>query len=258
MSTNTADFRSMTPHMDSTNERSNQRSGMTAEESLESIKKEFEKLGKPVAKVKTFAVNRDGDLIPDQSDSDKSSKNNDTTGNELSQFTLSSQTSAQDKYQSKLDNQSALTNYSLPESSTSRNRPNVSEFSNRNSFSSVSTDTNPKSSSFTNVTSEQSLNFTGGTTLSQYTLNDTNDDQANNIQNENDNNSVNQKFASLDNLISESKTIIARHKEIINKNKTEDNVPKTATSVSNSTVGTDFYSKSKFNASFVPKTSGKI
>ncbi|KAL4219939.1 hypothetical protein ACF0H5_020350 [Mactra antiquata] len=210
---------------------------MSAEESLECIKKEFDKLGKPVARVKTFAVNRDGDLIPDQSDSDKSSKINDSTGPvELSQYTFSSRQSAQDQTTggSKLDSQSALSNYSLPGSSIGKVQPQVSEFSNRNSLSSVSTDTNPKSSSFTNVTSEQSLNFTGNTgmSLSQYTLNDTPEDQLDAEQDQNDNNYMN-KFASLDHMISESKNIIARHKEIINKNKTEEStsndVPVTTT-----------------------------
>lgn len=197
-------------------------SGMSAEESIECIKKEFEKLDKPVGKVKTFAVNRDGDLISEHSDSDKSLRNGTTLGQELSQFTISSQGSAQDKYASKLESFSGLSSYTMPDSTT---ESRLSEYSIKSSFGSGSVDTNPKSSSFTNVTSDPSLNITGATNLSQYTLNSTQEEELN--ENSNNNNYVQQKFASLDNLISESKNIIARHKQIISKNKNlEEDVPK--------------------------------
>lgn len=202
-------------------------SGMSAEESIECIKKEFEKLDKPVGKVKTFAVNRDGDLISEHSDSDKSLRNGTTLGQELSQFTISSQGSAQDKYASKLESFSGLSSYTVPES-TAESR--LSEYSNKSSFGSGSVDTNPKSSSFTNVTSDHSLNVTGATNLSQYTLDNTKEEELN----ENNNNYVQQKFASLDNLICESKNIIARHKQIISKNKNlEEDVPKKTSGLKN-------------------------
>ncbi|XP_045199776.2 uncharacterized protein LOC123554020 isoform X5 [Mercenaria mercenaria] len=225
------DFHTMSPERNgkSPTEDITRHSGMTAEESLESIKKEFEKLEKPVSKIKTFAVNRDGDLISEHSDSDKSLRNSANIGQELSQYTVSSQGSAQDKYQSKLQSFSGLSSYTVPES-TAESR--LSEYSNKSSFGSGSVSSNPKSSSFTNVTSEMSLNVTGATNLSQYTLNDT--EPAGENFNEN-NNYVQQRFASLDNLISESKNIIAKHKQIIGKNKTTDEaVPNMTSAVKSS------------------------
>lgn len=223
---NQADFETLLPdrHGESPPEDLTRHSGMTAEESLERIKKEFERLEKPIAKVKTFAVNRDGDLISEHSDSDKSLRNN-TLGQELPQFTISSTGSAQDKYTSNLESFSGLSSYTIPES-TGESRPSqLSEYSYKSSLGSCSVDANRKSSSFTNVTSDPSLNMTGTTNLSQYTLNETKEEPSG-TQNENGNNYVQQRFASLDNLISESKNIIARHKQIINKNKnSEEDVP---------------------------------
>jgi hypothetical protein len=207
-------------------------SGMTAEESLESIKKEFEKLEKPENKVKTFAVNRDGDLISEHSDSDKSLRNSASQGGQdFTQYTISSQGSGQDKSASKLESFSGLTSYTLPET-TGESR--LTEYSNKSSFGSGSVSSNPKSSSFTNVTSDPSLNMTNATNLSQYTLNDSEVAGENVSDN---NNYVQQRFASLDNLISESKNIIAKHKQIISKNKnSEEDVPKLSSTEKSSAV----------------------
>ncbi|XP_060578889.1 protein piccolo-like isoform X4 [Ruditapes philippinarum] len=207
-------------------------SGMTAEESLESIKKEFEKLEKPENKVKTFAVNRDGDLISEHSDSDKSLRNSASQGGQdFTQYTISSQGSGQDKSASKLESFSGLTSYTLPET-TGESR--LTEYSNKSSFGSGSVSSNPKSSSFTNVTSDPSLNMTNATNLSQYTLNDSEVAGENVSDN---NNYVQQRFASLDNLISESKNIIAKHKQIISKNKnSEEDVPKLSSKEKSSAV----------------------
>ena len=207
-------------------------SGMTAEESLESIKKEFEKLEKPANKVKTYAVNRDGELISEHSDSDKSLRNSASLGGqEITQYTISSQGSGQDKTTSKLESFSGLSSYTVPETTV---ESRLTEFSNKSSFGSGSVSSNPKSSSFTNVTSDPSMNITNATNLSEYTLNDS--EMAGENVSDN-NNYVQQKFASLDNLISESKNIIAKHKQIISKNKnSEEDVPKLSSEVKSSAV----------------------
>ena len=185
-----------------------------AEESLNSIKEEFKKLAPVPAqrqKIKTYAVSRDGDLISEQSDSDRSSGNfMMKTAENLSTSTMSRQGDTNDtrdfglssyaiNNSTKDDKQlSQLSQYTIKSSEVSDSSPRSS---------------NPQSSSFTNITSDPSFNASG---LSQYTPADKNENKSQTV---NDSNYLQQKFESLDNLISQSKSLIARHKVIIDKNK---------------------------------------
>ena len=122
-------------------------------------------------------------------------------------------------------------------------------------ISDSSEDSHPKSSSLTNVTSDTSLSMNGASNLSQFTVKTEDMTSAPNltqytmkseditngqdlsqyslksadVSRKDENRSANatedgsnylqEKFASLDNLISESKTLIAKHKVLVDKNK---------------------------------------
>lgn len=199
----------------------------SAEEDLKEIKEEFQKFEKPpfkqVEKVRTFAVSRDGDLISEHSDSDKShgsAKNGNTMGTDLTSYTVSTMEST-GRFTSTVDSTS-LSQHTLPDISADTR---LSEFSNKSSGKSESIGSNPKSSSFTNVTSDPSLNATGASVLSQYTFDDTKGDTSKNrsqsaLDSMAEQDYIQDRFASLDNLISESKHLIARHKQVIERTKT--------------------------------------
>lgn len=198
----------------------------TAEEDLKEIKEEFQKLEQPPFKVRTFAVNRDGDLISEHSDSDKSQgvdKNGDTVLTDLTNYSVSTKDSS-NKLTS-INDTNLLSSYTLPETSADTRLSQISEFSNKSSGKSDSMESNPKSSSFTNVTSDPSLDVTGASVLSQYTMNDSKGDQSVRVNDSADDNYIQDRFASLDNLISESKSLIARHKQVIGKTKTMEQEP---------------------------------
>lgn len=226
-----SEFHKLSPTMEgsSTTEDLSQGSIKSAEEDLEEIKEEFQKLEKPPFKVRTFAVNRDGDLISEHSDSDKSHSSGNNGVRDLTNYTMSTRDST-GRFISTEDS-NALSMYTLPEKSAELSmytlpdksaESRLSEFTNRSSGKSDSQSSDPKSSSFTNVTSDPSLNITGSNSiLSQHTLNDTKGDNntSNAIGGVNEQDNLENKFASLDNLISESKQLIARHKDIIGKTK---------------------------------------
>ena len=224
---NRKSFHTLSPEKDggSTLEELSQVSIKTAEEDLEEVKEEFEKFEKPpfrfVDKVRTFAVNRDGELISEHSDSDKShgsAINGNTMGPDLTNYSLTSRDST-GKYLT-TDNSYGLSTHTIPETSA---ESRLSEFSNLSSGKSGSMSSNPKSSSFTNVTSDPSLDATGASILSQYTLNDTKGDNSNRsaavAESLTEQDYVQDRFASLDNLISESKHLIAKHKQVIERTK---------------------------------------
>lgn len=222
-------FHTLSPHQESGSPGADlsQYTVKSAEEDLNEIKEEFQKFEKPpfqpVEKVRTFAVSRDGDLISEHSDSDKSqasAKNGNTVGSELTNYTLSTMDST-GKFRSTVDS-TGLSQYTLPDTSADTR---LSEFTNRSSGKSDSVSSNPKSSSFTNVTSDPSLNATGASVLSQYTLNETKPETTNNqsasaLDSMTEQDYIQDRFASLDNLISESKHLIARHKQVIERTKT--------------------------------------
>ncbi|XP_052218468.1 uncharacterized protein LOC127836082 isoform X3 [Dreissena polymorpha] len=220
---NRRSFETMLPdgHDNSANGELSQHS-LSAEENIREIKKEFDRLDKASQKIKTFAVSKDGELISENSDSDKSHSVEHLQETDLTNYTLSTQDNT-DKFTKSEDFQSKLSVYTLPESSAESRLSQVSDFSHKSSGKSDSWGSNPKSSSFTTVTSDTSLNGTGLSTLSQYTLGDSKagDTQKPGVENEN---YMQEKFASLDNLISESKNLIARHKQIIDKGKSLEEV----------------------------------
>jgi len=192
---------------------------LSAEESIEQIKKEFDRLDKAskdlgLPKMKTFAVSKNGDLISENSDSDKSQvRNADTLDSDLTNWTLST-ANGSSRFNTASSTQ-GLSAHTLPESSTSDMR--LSEISESTVKSSVPSE--PKSSSFTTVTSDPSLDNTGGSNLSQYTMNNTRGDPLRSSVPGDDDQYVQQKFASLDNLISESKHLIAKHKQFVESKK---------------------------------------
>ncbi|XP_052783812.1 serine/arginine repetitive matrix protein 2-like isoform X3 [Mya arenaria] len=204
---------------------------LSAEESIDKIKEEFDRLDKAsrdvgLPKVKTFAVSKDGDLISEHSDSDKSqARNGDPFHTDLTTYSLSTRDST-DQFNT-ANTTDRLSSYSLPESSRETRLSHMSDLSQKSMGTTIDTmDSQPKSSSFTTVTSDPSLNMTGMTTLSQYTLNDTKGDSLGHGVVEQDK-YVQDRFASLDNLISESKNLIAKHKQFVeNKKTTEEDEPR--------------------------------
>ena len=216
----------------------------------------FKKLAstEPTPRIKTYSLTMDGDLVSEHSDSDKSAKavKMNKLHEDLSTYSVSS---IDESTQEGVNAESQMTD-NLTELGKSN-------FTNMDEISEQSEESKTKSS-LTNVTSDPSLNsMTGVSTLSQYTF-QTGDltgvpdltqytlksddatgapdlsqyslksaDVTGKSENKSANASVDegsdylqQKFASLDNLISESKTLIAKHKVLVDKNKEIEEPPK--------------------------------
>ena len=233
------------------------------EESAQNKDERFKELlaEKPKSSIKTYSVTLEGDLVSEHSDSEKSKspKTSRRSKEDLTTFSLSSIDDTQEisgtKDTQTLSSVSKDTTKSLPlsEYSYKSTIPSASDLSEH------SEESQPKSSSLTNVTSD--LSMTGASNLSQYTFETNNLTGAPNLTQyslktednsetpdlsqyslksadvtgkvedksanatEDGSNYLQQKFASLDNLISESKSLIARHKVLVDKNKQMEEVP---------------------------------
>ena len=209
----------------------------------------------PTPRIKTYSVTMDGDLVSEHSDSDKSTKTvkMNKLHEDLSTYSVSSIEESTQEHGIKEDSLMTDNLSGLGKSS----------FTNMDEISEQSEESLPKSS-LTNVTSDPSLNsMTGVSTLSQYTFNTgefsgvpdltqytfksedatgapdlsqyslksadvtgKSENKSANATTEEGSDYLQQKFASLDNLISESKHLIAKHKVLVDKNKEMEDAPK--------------------------------
>ena len=205
--------------------------------------------------IKTYLVTIDGDLVSEHSDSDKSTKTGKKSKlhEDLSTYSVSSIDESMREHgitedSLKTDQLSGLTKSSV---------------TNMDEISEHSEESLPKSS-LTNITSDPSLNsMTGVSTLSQYTfqtedfsgvpdltqytfksedatgapdlsqyslksadITGKSENKSSNAASGEGSDYLQQKFASLDNLISESKSLIAKHKVFVDKNKEMEEPPK--------------------------------
>lgn len=224
--------------------------------------------------IKTYSVTIDGDLVSEHSDSERSTMTGRQAKHreELSSYSVSSVDESTQKLGVTEDSQGF--SFGVKDSVKTDHVPDLckSSIPNASDLSEQSEESQPKSSSFTNVSSDPSLSSMITSTLSQYTfqtedqsgvpnltqytiksedatetpdlsqysLKSSNvirksDDKTMNASTEEGSNYLQQKFASLDNLISESKSLIARHKVLVDKNKEMESKPQ-KTSVEESVV----------------------
>ena len=235
---------------------------------------------KPKSSVKTYAVTIDGDLVSEHSDSDKSLVAGRKVIEDLTTYSLSSVDESMQGFGVTKDSHGLGTSELSSITKDSTRSQQMSDYTYKSSsatnISDSSEDSHPKSSSLTNVTSDTSLSMNGASNLSQFTVKTEDMTSAPNLTQytmkseditngqdlsqyslksadvspkdenksanatEDSSNYLQEKFASLDNLISESKTLIAKHKVLVDKNKQmeEPNAPSEEESVKKPERGT--------------------